>query len=92
MSKTSLESLRDYLTGTLSPSNMIWLSAQLAEYARQQVNALPKRYTIAEINAMLDEAEREIAAGEGIPDEEAWHELEELEREEQREHEMAEAV
>ena len=89
MSRASLESLRDYLTGTLSPSNMIWLSTQLAEYARQQEKSPLKRYTMDEINAMLDEAEREIAAGEGIPDEDAW---DELEREEQQELEMAEAV
>ena len=31
-----------------------------------------KRYTKAEINAMLDEAEAEIAAGGGIPDEEGY--------------------
>lgn len=29
-----------------------------------------KRYTMDEINAMIDEAERQIAAGETIPDEE----------------------
>ena len=31
-----------------------------------------KHHTKAELNAMLDEAEAEIAAGGGIPDEEAW--------------------
>lgn len=36
-----------------------------------------KRYTKAELNAMIDEAEAEIAAGGGIPDEEAWDDLEE---------------
>ena len=52
-----------------------------------------KRYTKAELNAMLDEAEAEIAAGGGIPDEEAWDDLEEeLELEKQQEFEMAEVV
>ena len=52
-----------------------------------------RRYTMDDINAMLDEAEAEIAAGGGIPDEEAWDDLEEeLEREEQEELEMMEAV
>lgn len=52
-----------------------------------------KRYTKAELNAMLDEAETEIAAGGGIPDEEAWDDLEEeLEFEKQQELEMAEAL
>ena len=52
-----------------------------------------KRYTKAELNVMLDEAEAEIAAGGGIPDEEAWDDLEEelaLQKEEQQE--MAEVV
>ena len=34
-------------------------------------------YTMEEINAMLDEAEANFAAGKGIPDEEAWDEWEE---------------
>ena len=52
-----------------------------------------KRYTMDEINAMLDEAEAEIAAGGGIPDEEAWEDLEEeLELERRQELEMAEMV
>ncbi|MBQ3688671.1 MAG: hypothetical protein II937_02270 [Bacteroidales bacterium] len=33
-------------------------------------------YTMDEINAMLDEAEADFAAGRGIPDEEAWDEEE----------------
>ena len=52
-----------------------------------------KRYTKAELNAMLDEAEANFAAGKGIPDEEAWDDLEEelaLQKEEQLE--MAEVV
>ena len=36
-----------------------------------------KRYTKAELNAMLDEAEAEIAAGGGIPDEEVWRKYDE---------------
>ena len=48
-------------------------------------------YTMEEINAMIDRAEADIAAGRGIPDEEVWREFEEeLAREE--EYELAEAV
>ena len=36
-----------------------------------------KRYTKAELNAMLDRAEANFEAGRGIPDEEAWDDLEE---------------
>ena len=52
-----------------------------------------KRYTKAELNAMLDKAEANFEAGRGIPDDEAWDDLEEegpLQEEEQ--YEMAEAV
>ena len=75
MSTTTLEGLRDYLYSTLSPSNMLWLSTQLAEYAKKQNEAL-RPFTMAEINARLDQAERDFNAGLGIPDEEAWGELE----------------
>ena len=51
-----------------------------------------KRYTKAELNAMLDEAERDFDAGLGIDDDDAWDDLEEeLAREEQEKFEMAEA-
>ncbi len=46
-----------------------------------------------EVNAMLDEAEANYAAGRGIPDEEAWDEWEEdFARMEQKELEMTEAI
>ena len=77
MSTAALTSLRDYLTGTLSPANMLWLSTQLADYAKKKEAAPLKRYTRAELNAMLDEAEANFEAGRGIPDEEAWDDLEE---------------
>ena len=51
-----------------------------------------KRYTKVELNAMLDEAEDNFAAGRGIPDEEAWDDLEEELALEKQEHEMAEMV
>ena len=34
-------------------------------------------FTMEELNARIDQAEAEIAAGLGIPDEEAWDDLEE---------------
>ena len=76
MSTATLTNLRDYLTGTLSPANMLWLSTQLADFAKKKEKAPLKRYTMDEINTMLDEAEADFAAGKGIPDEEVWRELE----------------
>lgn len=97
MSIETLTGLRDYLYSTLSPANMIWLGTQLMEYAQQQEAPL-KRFTKEELNARLDQAEAEIAAGLGTPHEEMMREWEEeLAREEQellarQELEMAEAV
>ena len=91
MSKEALNDLRNYLIGTLSPNNMIWLAAQLTEQAKKLEMPASKQYTTEELNAMLDEAEAEIAAGKGTPHEEVMREWdEELEREEQEMLEMAE--
>ena len=93
MSTATLTNLCDYLYGTLSPANMIWLGTQLTGYGHHQQEEFPlKRYTMDEINAMLDEAEAEIAAGKGIPDEEMWDELDEELAREEKELELAEAV
>ena len=51
-----------------------------------------RRYTKAEMNAMLDKAEANFEAGRGIPDEEAWDDLEEELTLEKQELEMAEAI
>ena len=77
MSTAALTGLRDYLYDTLSPANMLWLSTQLADYAKKKEDAPMKCYTKAELNALLDEAEANIAAGNTISDEEVWRELEE---------------
>lgn len=39
---------------------------------------LPKPYTMAEIDAMLDEAERDFKAGKGFASENVFRELEEM--------------
>lgn len=78
MSTATLSSLLEYLYGTLTPDNMRWVGEHLIEHANKGDDDFPlKRYTKEEINAMLDEAEAEIAAGIGTPDEEVWRELEE---------------
>lgn len=90
MSTAALTNLRDYLTGTLSPANMLWLSTQLADYAKKKEEEYPlKRYTKAELNARIDQAEAEIAAGLGTPHEEVMREMdEEIERWEQEEFQL----
>lgn len=92
MSEATLKGLLEYLYDTLTPDNMQWLGERLIEHARSEGEKL-KPYTMEEINAMLDEAEANFAAGKGIPDEEAWDEWEEdFARMKRQEHEMAEAV
>lgn len=90
MSTATLEGLRDYLYSTLSPANMLWLGQQLTEYAMKEEYSL-KPYTIEELNARIDQSERESAAGLGQDSEEMFRELEEeFAREEQLE--IAKAV
>ena len=62
MSKESLEHLRDYIQLTLSPMDIHWLMNELG--AKLQSQETLKPYTMDEINAMIDEGERQIANGE----------------------------
>ena len=92
MSTETLSGLLDYLYGTLTPSNMRWVGEHLIERATKEEHT-PKPYTMEELNAMLDLAEADIAAGRTIPDEEVWRRYDErCTREEQEENELAEAV
>ena len=79
----------------MDDSQKLELITLLAESVKPKMMAPPpmKIYTMDDINAMLDEAEADFAAGKGIPDEEIWRKWdEELAREEQQELEMAETV
>ena len=75
----------------MDDSQKLELVTILIESVKPAVAPAPmKRYTMAEINAMLDEAEAEIAAGKGIPDEDVWKKYdEEFALEEQETLEMA---
>ena len=87
----------------MDDSQKLELIAMLAEsvkpaYARPNAEPAPtpppmRRYTMDEINAMLDEAEADIAAGRTIPHEVVMREMEEeFALEEQKELEMVEAL
>ena len=92
MSTAALEGLITYLYGTLSTSDMRWVAEHLTMLADQKEAWTPKPMTLEEMHARLDQAERDFEAGLGIPDEEVWDELEEMEREEKESHELVEAV
>lgn len=77
MSTTALQGLLEYLYGTLTPNNMRWVASHLIDHADQVDAPELKRYTKEEINAMLDRAEAEMAAGKGVAHEESmckWRE------------------
>ena len=84
-----MNTLLEYLYGTLTADNMRWVGEHLIEHAKMEEPLKP--YTIEEIHAMIAESERQIAAGQYQDFDEAMDEIEaELAREEQLE--MAEAV
>lgn len=83
MRETTLNSLLDYLHGTLSTSDMRWVGEHLIRYAEYEEEPV-KQYTMEEINAMLDEAEENFNAGLGIPSEDVFRELEEEMAQEER--------
>lgn len=78
----------------MDDSQKLELITLLAESVKPAQTTPPmKRYTMDEINAMLDEAEADFAAGKGIPHEEVMREWdEELEQWEQEDLKVAEAV
>ena len=73
MSTSTLTNLRDYLYGTLTPANMLWLATELTERARKEENEQLRPYTMEEIDDMLDEAEAAFEAGEYLTEDEVFH-------------------
>ncbi|MBO4800318.1 MAG: hypothetical protein J5545_00375 [Bacteroidaceae bacterium] len=73
MSITTLSSLRDYLYGTLTPENMLWLATQLTERAKRVEDEQLKPFTMHEIDEMLDEAEAAFEAGDYLTNDEVFH-------------------
>ena len=57
MSEATLTNLLEYLYDTLTPSNMQWLGEHLIEYAK------PKPYTFEELQARIEQSERDSAEG-----------------------------
>ena len=62
MSTATLSGLRDYLYGTLSTDDMIWLIKELTGYIHKESEPVP--YTMDELNARIDKSERQMAMGE----------------------------
>ena len=60
MSEATLTNLLEYLYGTLTPNNMRWLAMHLVEQADAEEL---KPYTMKDIDAMIDQSERDLAEG-----------------------------
>lgn len=89
MSTATLTSLRDYLYGTMSANDMMWLVEELSSHLRRESDLKP--YTLEELNARIDQSERDVAEGRVYDFDDVMRELEEeFAREDS--HEMAEAV
>ena len=74
MAQETLNGLLQYLLATLSYDNRAWLSQHLIEPQEEAVAP----YTMEEINARLDESERQIAAGQVYTTEEVMSGLRNL--------------
>ena len=61
MSTTTLYSLRDYLYGTMSADEMMWLVEELTNYIRKGDEL--QSYTIEELDARIDKSERDAIEG-----------------------------
>ena len=91
--QSQMEHLWGYLQGLpMNGREQRWLAQRLMDSAAE-TEPQPRRYTLEEVNAMIDRAEVEIAAGKGTPHEEVMREWEEeLAREKHLEFELAEAI
>ena len=92
MSTTALEGLLSYLYGTLSPSNMRWVGEHLIEYAKKEQDEQLRPYTMQELNARIDQAEANVAAGRTIIHEESMRRWKEKIARKKLDLEMADAV
>ncbi|MBR6176646.1 MAG: hypothetical protein IKQ70_02020 [Bacteroidales bacterium] len=73
MSKELLINMREYILKNLSYEEKMWLISELEDLDKEEELMCP--YTKAELNARIDQAEREIANGECTPSDEFFREL-----------------
>lgn len=63
MSTATLQYLLDYLKGTLSSSDMLWLSERLEECAKDKTQQTLKPYTIEELHSRIAQSELDSTQG-----------------------------
>ncbi|MBR5395389.1 MAG: hypothetical protein IK144_09980 [Bacteroidaceae bacterium] len=76
MSTATLTNLRDYLYGTLSPADMMWLMEEMKSHLRGSEDRL-KPYTKEELHARIAQSELDIAEGRVYDFDDVMRELEE---------------
>ena len=76
MSEATLQGLLDYLYSTLTPDNMRWMATHLMEHADSDEENL-KPYTMEELNARIDQSERDSAEGKVYDFDDVMREIEE---------------
>ncbi|MBQ3655937.1 MAG: hypothetical protein II956_03690 [Bacteroidales bacterium] len=72
MSKELLINMREYILKNLSYEGRMWLIGELEDSGEEDLSC---PYTTEELNARIDQAEREIANGECTPSDEFFREL-----------------
>ena len=73
MNSTALNGLRDYLFGTLSADDMMWLAEELKNHLHK--GSASKPYAMEEIDGWIDESERQMAANLCEDEEDVYREL-----------------
>ena len=76
MSEATLNGLLEYLYGTLSPSNMIWVAEHLIQQAQREDEEITP-YTMEEITARIAQSERDSAEGKVYDFDDVMREIEE---------------
>ena len=73
MSRVTLTNLRDYLYGTLTADDMMWLAEELKRYVCNAERLKP--YTIEELHARIAKSEQDFSEGRYLTSEELFSEL-----------------
>lgn len=75
MSEATLTNLLEYLYGTLTPSDMLWIAEHLTKHAKANCES-QNPYTMEEINARIEQSERDSAEGKVYDFDDVMREIE----------------
>jgi len=78
VSTSTLTGLRDFLYGTLTPSNLVWLGTQLTEYGKNKGTASLRSSSKEELIARAEEGRKHIAEGHYVSIEDVLEKLDKM--------------